>query len=190
MKKILIIQGHPNKKSFVNALAEQYKKGAKEAGNEVDFVHLTDLTFDPVLWGGYKGKQVLEPDLLKMQEKIKWADHLVFTYPNWWGTMPALTKGFIDRTFLPGFAFKHTTDKFPVKLLKGRTASVLVTMDSPNFWYTLFMGAPGHKAIKRTILQFCGLKPVKISTFYSLREASDEKKKKYLNKAASLGQKA
>ena len=185
MKKILIIQGHPNKESFVSALAQKYSQGAEAAGNKVECIHLTDLTFDPILWGGYKGEQPLEADLIKMQEKITWADHLVFAYPNWWGTMPALMKGFIDRTFLPGFAFKYT-DKFPIKLLKGRTASVLVTMDSPNFWYTLFMGAPGHKAIKRTILQFCGVK-TKISSFYSVRTSSSAKKEAYLSRAKKLG---
>ncbi len=45
--------------------------------------------------------------MLEIQQEILAADHLVFVYPNWWATFPALLKGFIDRVFLPNFAFKY-----------------------------------------------------------------------------------
>ena len=58
-----------------------------------------------------------------MQQDILWADHLVFVYPNWWSTVPALLKGLIDRMFVPGFAFKYRENSpFWDKLLKGKTA--------------------------------------------------------------------
>ena len=102
MKKILIINGHPDKESLCFALAESYKKGADTNGNQCQLVHLIDLTFNPILTHGYRLVSELEPDLLKMQEAILQADHLVSVYPNWWATLPALLKGFIDRVLLGG----------------------------------------------------------------------------------------
>ncbi|MDH5389479.1 MAG: NAD(P)H-dependent oxidoreductase, partial [Gammaproteobacteria bacterium] len=106
-KKILVILGHPDEESFCGALAKAYIEGAKDSGNEVHTINLGELKFDPVLWKGYSKIQELEPDLVNAQELMQWSNHIVFIYPNWWGTMPALMKGFFDRAFLPGFAFKY-----------------------------------------------------------------------------------
>ena len=106
-KRILIINGHPNNDSFNFALAGSYKKGALRAGAEVQEIVIRDLTFNPNLKSGYQKRTELEPDLLAAWDKIKWADHLVWVHPVWWGGLPAVTKGFIDRVFLPGFAFQY-----------------------------------------------------------------------------------
>ena len=139
MKKVLIINGHPDKKSLCFALAEQYKKGAQKSGASCKIIHLIDLKFNPISMG-YNVLLELEPDLLKTQQAILEADHLVMVYPNWWGTYPALLKGFIDRVFLPNFAFKYHKDSpMPEKLLKGKTARMIVTMDTPRWYYWLIM---------------------------------------------------
>ncbi|WP_265416146.1 NAD(P)H-dependent oxidoreductase [Photobacterium frigidiphilum] len=79
--------------------------------------------------------------------------------------MPAKLKGLIDRTFLPGFAFKYKgKGTIPEKLLQGRTADIILTMDTPPFYYRWFQGNPVYKQFKRTILEFCGFK--QISTTY------------------------
>jgi len=118
-----------------------------------------------------------------------WAQHLIFVYPTWWGGMPALLKGFIDRTFQSGFAFKYRSDSpFPDQLLKGRTAELLVTMDSPPWYYRFINGAPGHKQMKRTILAFCGIKPVKVHSLGPVRGSSEAKRQAWLELATRLGQ--
>ncbi|ENO94605.1 hypothetical protein C662_00210 [Thauera sp. 28] len=106
-KRILVVLGHPDNDSFCRAIADSYIDGAKAAGNEVQLISVGDLAFDPVLHKGYTAIQELEPDLVAGQAAITWAQHIVFVYPIWWGAMPALLKGFIDRVFLPGFAFKY-----------------------------------------------------------------------------------
>jgi NAD(P)H-dependent FMN reductase len=63
MKKILIINGHPDKESFCFALAESYKKGADSTGADCKLVHLIDLDFNPILTFGYRKISELEPDL-------------------------------------------------------------------------------------------------------------------------------
>ena len=92
-KRILVILGHPVKDSLCGALAESYANGAKSAGNEVRFISLSDLSFDPILHNGYAKVQEFEPDLVYAKETITWAEHIVFSYPIWWGAMPALLKG-------------------------------------------------------------------------------------------------
>ncbi len=186
MKKILILQGNPRKDSLIAAAAQNYLTGCLENGGAAELIHLSDLNFDLVLRYGYQKSTPLEKDLLDLQQKIKEADHLALFYPTWWGTMPALVKGFIDRVFLPGFAFKYT-EKLPVKLLKGKSARVVTTMDSPYLWYKI-TGSPGFKAIKNSILGFCGFSPVKITALYSTRSTSPTQREKWLHSLKKIGQ--
>jgi len=183
--KTLLILGHPLKDSFCAALGESYIKGAKAKGHEIKTLHLGDLKFDPILENGYKKEQPLEPDLQEAQELISWADHIVLAYPIWWGNLPALLKGFFDRIFLPGFAFKFTGGGKWKKLLKGKTARLLITMDSPPLLHILYFRNPSVKAMRAT-LGFCGIKQ-KVSYFGSIRYSDDTKKKKWLKKAERLG---
>ncbi len=188
MKKILVINGHPDKESFCFALAESYKRGADSAGADCKLVHLVDLQFNPVLTFGYRKVSELEPDLVMMQEEILAADHLVFVYPNWWSTFPALLKGFVDRIFLPGFAFKyHDKNPFWDKLLTGKTARLIVTMDTPTWYYWLINKNAGHNAMKTGVLEFCGIKPVKISVFTTVKSSDDKKRKQWLEEVEALG---
>lgn len=151
-------------------------------------LRLGDLAFDPILHDGYRKVQSLEQDLLGAQEDIAWADHLVFVYPTWWGAMPALLKGFIDRVFLPGFAFKYRENsKFWDRLLAGRSAHLLVTMDTPPWYYRWIFRMPGHQQMKRTILEFSGIKPVKVSSFGPVLHATQAQKDTWAARAVALG---
>ncbi|MEI6758417.1 MAG: NAD(P)H-dependent oxidoreductase [Chlorobium sp.] len=190
-QRILIILGHPSSKSFCGALADAYEKGAKAAGHEVQRISLGTLSFDPILHNGYATIQPLEPDLLAAQAALIRAQHIVFVYPVWWGAMPALLKGFIDRVFLPGFAFKfHDNSMRWDRLLSGRSAHLLVTMDTPPWYFRWVNHMPGHHQMRRTILGFCGIKPVIISNFGPIKDASDQKRAKWLARANSYGKNA
>ena len=186
MKKILIINGHPDKKSYTAALTKAYAKGARTQA-EVEVLYFADLEFDLILHHAYKSRTELEPDLLRAQALLKEADHTVWLYPTWWGGMPALLKGFIDRVFLPGFSFKYRENSpFWDKLMKGKTARVITTMDSPIWYYRLAYSSAGHKAVKRIILGFCGFK-VKFFTLGNLKNSTDKQRHKWLEKVERLG---
>ncbi|MNW47669.1 hypothetical protein D3C74_250090 [compost metagenome] len=188
-KKILVIQGNPIAGSYGEALAQSYVKGAKAAGAEVRLLQLSELDFNPNLLGGYRNKLPLEPDLIQAQESIKWAEHLVFVFPIWWGSLPALMKGFIDRTFMPGFAFKYQKGKpLPDKLLKGRTARLITTMDGPHWYYRFFQGQPGHRMMKDSTLHLCGVKPVHSTAIDLMNKLSDQQRNDWLSKVEQLGQ--
>ena len=189
MKKILLILGHPNRETFCGGLAESYKKGALKAGAEVEEIFVSDLKFDPVLHLGYQAIQDLEPDLVRAQELIKWAEHIVWVYPTWWVTMPALLKGFIDRVLLPGFAFKYRENSsLWDKFLTGKSARLIITMDAPAWYNFLVYGNAGQKAMKRGTLGFCGIKPVRVTTIGSVKMLKPEQLKKWLAKAEKLGE--
>lgn len=188
---ILVILGHPDTNSFCASLAKAYIDGAKSNGSEIRELKLGELKFDPILWKGHKKIQELEPDLVKAQELIQWSSHMVFVYPNWWGSMPALMKGFFDRVLLPGFAFKYRENpQFWHKLLSGRTAHLMVTMDTPPWFYRWIYHRPGHNEMKRTILGFCGIKVVKISEFAQIKGSSHQQREKWVAFAKQLGSNA
>ncbi len=190
MKKIAIINGHPNKESFNFGVAEAYKKGATEEGAEIKEIIITDLNFNPNLQFGYQKRMELEPDLLKAWEIIQWADHLVWVHPVWWGGLPALMKGFIDRLFLPGFAYKYKENSvWWDKLLKGKTAHIITTLDQPGWYYRLMYGRPSVNQLKKSTLEFCGIKPVKVTYLGIIRDSKEEQRKTWLKKAESLGRK-
>jgi len=187
-KRVLVILGHPSTDSLCGALANSYIGAAEIAGHDVRRINLAELSFDPILRHGYAEPQELEPDLVEAQKQIIWAEHVVFVYPTWWGSMPALLKGFIDRTFLPGFAFKyHKRSPFWSRLLTGRTAELLVTMDTPPLFNRFVNLSPGERQMKRSVLQFTGIRPKKATSFGKVRGASEAKRAKWIAKAAKLG---
>lgn len=189
-KRILVILGHPSANSLCGAMADAYAETARTAGYEVRLIRLGELEFDPVLHEGYNHIQPLETCLQTVQADITWAQHLVFVYPIWWGALPALLKGFFDRVFLPGFAFKYRDNSsLWERLLSGRSAHLIVTMDSPPWYYRFISHMPGHHQMKKTILEFCGIKPVTITSFGSIRGSTAETRNKWINKVRQLAAK-
>lgn len=190
MRKILVVLGHPVGDTFSDTVFDAYTKAAREAGADVQVLKIREMQFDLNFRAGYRGEQSLEPDLVSAQEAISWCNHLVLIYPNWWSTFPALMKGFIDRTFLPGFAFRYRKGSLRWdKLLVGRSARVIVTMDSPPWYYRFVLGKPGHNAMKKGILGFCGFRPVRVTTLGPIKTSSPAKRDKWLKKISLLGKK-
>lgn len=186
-KRVLVIAAHASDGNFGSALAQAYADAAGEAGHDIRLLALDQLAFDPILHHGYKVVQALEPDLQQAQESIRWADHLVFAFPVWWGGIPALLKGFLDRIMLPGFAFKYQKGKaFPAKLLGGRSAHLLVTMDTPPWYYRLVYRAPAIRQIKTTTLEFCGVTPVKTLSFGPILDSTLDQRHAWLKRARAL----
>ncbi|MGZ9735487.1 NAD(P)H-dependent oxidoreductase [Flavobacterium sp. GNP002] len=189
MKKIVIIIGHPNKESLNSAFAISYKKGAENSGAEVKEILIADLKFNPNLQFGYQKRTELEPDLIDAWEKIKWAGHLVWIHPVWWGGLPAIMKGFIDRLFLPGFAFQYRENSILWdKLLKGKTAHIITTLDQPSWYYWLVYGRPSVNQLKKSTLEFCGINPVKVSYFGIIKNSKETTRQKWISKVEKLGE--
>lgn len=187
-KKILIINGHPDELSFNHALSQAYQQGAKRTNADVQTINIHTLNFNPSLMYGYRKRTELEPDLIDAQQKILWADHLVWIHPVWWGSYPAIMKGFIDRVFLPGFAFKKRENSvWWDKLLKGKTATIICTMDQPAWYYRLVYRNASINALKKLTMEFCGIKPVSTVAIGPIRLSKERYRKKWLQKIEELG---
>ncbi len=187
-KKILVVLAHPQVKSYCGALAAAYAEGAQGSGAEVRQVNLAALEFNPLGSGSHDKPLELEPALRQAQDDIRWAGHLVFVYPIMWGTIPALLKAFIERAFLPGFAVNfHKDSPLWDKLLKGKSARLIVTLNTPPLLYRLLFRRAGHITMKRSILEFCGVSPVRITDIGPMRSASAEKRDRWIAQARALG---
>ena len=171
--RTLVVLGHPRPGSFCAALADGYAEGARAAGAEVRRLDLADCCFDGSVATPSPLQQPLEPDLVAAKDLIAWAEHLVFVFPTWWGTMPALLKGFLDRVLLPGFAFAEKEDPWGFKgLLEGRSAHLITTMDTPGWVYRWIYGAPGLNGLARATLGFCGIEPVRRTVFSGVKPSN------------------
>lgn len=188
-KKVFILLGHPDDDSFNYTLASEYEKSALDAGHEVRRMNLGDMRFDPVLHHGYRSIQELEPDLKAFQDNVNWCEHLVIFYPTWWSAMPALLKGIFDRAWLPGFAYKFTSDFSWKKLQKGKTARVVITSDNIPFAQYILFGDTTNE-ISRAILGFAGFS-VKVKRFGYLKHfGSTGRRERIKRKIYKLGRKA
>lgn len=187
---VLVILGHPRPDSLCGALAAAYREGADEADVDVRALDLADLEFQQNVETECPSDQELEPDLVHARRQIQWADHLVFVYPNWWGTMPALLKGFFDRTFTPGFAFSFYDDGEGAgheELLDGRTAELILTMDVPGWVYKWIQRRPGVNAIERCTLGFAGIRTTRVTPLGPVRDSTAAQRKRWLEEAHRLG---
>ncbi len=175
--KTLIINGHPGPKSFTTKVAQRL---AQQIENS-KVLHVAQLDFSPV-FEGFGENRLLEPDVLMAQNLIKEADKIIITTPIWWSTYPALLKGFFDRVFLPGFAFKYTKGKaLPEKLLQGKTAELYLFSDAPAWYRKFILRDPAAKVLKRDILGFCGIKVKKIIRLGSLNKLDASAKQRFLD---------
>jgi NAD(P)H dehydrogenase (quinone) len=186
----LVVLGHPTPQSLSDSLADAYSEGLRRGGAEVQSLALRELSFDPYLRHGFGDQQPLEPDLLRAQRLLEGAAHVAWFFPTWWGGPPALVKAFIDRTFLPGWAFKYrgSGNGLPDALLRGRSARVVTTMDSPGFWYHLWHRGSVHGAFVNATLRYVGFGPVAETTLYAQRSRTPAQRAAWLARLTREGE--
>ncbi len=187
MSRILLIDGHPNGGSLCAGLSDAYAEGALAAGARLDRLNLRDLEFDPHLHGGLRGVQPLEADLARARELLVAADHVTVTTPIWWGSTTALLKGFLDRTLERGWAYRYKANGLPEGFLRGRSARVLVTTDTPGWYLRTLAGDTTVKQLRHATLAFCGIKPVRVTRFGPVHGSTAARRADWIERAASIG---
>lgn len=194
-RRILIIVGHPDPepKRLCRALAASYAEGARSAGHDVRLIDIATLDF-PLLRTMEEFGQCPMPSTLEDAAKaIRNAEHIVVIFPLWLGTMPALLKGFLEQVMRPGVAFAYPEPGkggFAKTLLKGRSARVVVTMGMPAFFYRLWYLGHGIAGMRRNILNFVGISPVRETLLGQVEGASDDTRRKWIATMRALGTKA
>lgn len=195
-KRIVIIQGHPDaaKPHLCHAIANAYAEGAKKAGHNPHILPVAELSF-PLLTSEEEFNHGDAPPVIgKAQQMIQEADHLVMVYPLWLGSMPAILKGFLEQLFRPGFAFNYQegggSKKLPKQHLKGKSARIIITMGMPSLVYRWFYCAHSLKSLKRNILGFCGIAPVRHTLIGGVEALNESQRSKKLHQINQFGQKA
>lgn len=194
MTRILILQGHPDAGSgahLCEALAQAYARGARAAGHEVRQIDIATLDL-PLLRSQQAWEhEPLPASLLPAQESIAWAGHLVLVFPLWLGDMPALLKAFLEQVARPGFAFaKGARNAFTAKGLAGRSARVIVTMGMPAALYRFWFRAHSLKSLRRNILGFVGIAPVRETTVGGAGTLDAARARRWIDRLEALGRAA
>ncbi len=187
-KRIVIVQGHPDTagQHLLHALASAYTEGASAAGHDVRHIEVAHLDFPLLRTQAEFENGALPPALVQSQEDMRWAEHWVFLFPLWHGTMPALLKGFLEHIFRPGFAMEYRKAGFPRRLLAGRSARIIVTMGMPALLYRWYFGAYGVRGFERSTLSFAGIRPIRRS-LYGLTFADDRKRARWIKDVYGYG---
>lgn len=178
----LVIDGHPDARSLTAALAQRYATGHGDAR----VLALRDLDFDPNLRFGYRERMTLEPDLVEAKLALQSADTVVIATPLWWGSVPALLKGFFDRALLPQQEYRYTKLGLVEGLLPARNGRLLLLADTP--WYFVpFTGLPAQTHVARGTMRFCGIRSVRTHRMLGVKDASSATITRWLDRAERLG---
>lgn len=178
----LVIDGHPDARSLTAALAQRYAAGHGDAR----VLALRDLDFDPNLRFGYRERMTLEPDLVEAKRALHEADRIVVATPLWWGSTPAMLKGFFDRALLPQQEYRYTKLGLVEGLLPARHGRLLLLADTP--WYAVpFTGLPAQTHVARGTMRFCGIRSVRTHRMLGVKDASSATITRWLDRAERLG---
>lgn len=192
-RRILVIIGHPDPepKRFCRVLADAYVKGAESAGHTVRLIDLAMIDFPMLRTMDEFQNGTVPESLAPAAELIVWAEHIVFIFPLWLGTMPALLKAFLEQVMRPGtaFAYPEGGGSSTKTLLGGRSARVVVTMGMPAAFYRLWFLGHGIAGMRRNVLNFVGIKPVR-ETLFGLVEGGNAKRVRWIEHMRKLGRHA
>lgn len=189
-KRILLIVGHPDPDAarLCRALARAYADGAREVGHEVREIDIARIDF-PMLRTAQDFEHGSMPaSLAEAAASVQWCEHIVFVFPLWLGTMPALLKAFLEQVMRPGIAFDRSDGGagFTKAGLKGRSARIVVSMGMPSTLYRLWFLDHGIAGMRRSILHLVGIRPVR-QTLFGLAGANEKSRARWLAKLNALG---
>jgi putative NADPH-quinone reductase len=189
--RILIVNGNPDPAAerLTGGLAQAYADGASGAGHEVRRIDVGALSFSLLRNAADFVLAPKDGDIVAAQASFRWAEHLVFIYPIWFGTIPALFKAFMELVGCGEFLATTRAGGYSKGNLNGRSARVIVTMGMPALLYRLVFGAHGAKSFKRSILQLSGFSPVRMTYLGDTRN-SYERCRAWIALARRLGKDA
>lgn len=182
----LILFAHPKTESFNRAILQTLASTLEEKGDSVIVRDLYALDFAPVLtqedMEALRKGQTPE-DIAQEQHYITQADTLIFVYPLWWTGLPAILKGYVDRVFSYGFAYRYNQAGEIEGLLKGKKGFLVTTHGTPNAHYD---STGMTQALKETtdsgIFNFCGITEVNHLFFGAVPSVDDKARHEMLAK--------
>ncbi|WP_336785005.1 NAD(P)H-dependent oxidoreductase [Paenibacillus sp. MMO-177] len=187
--KHLIVYAHPHEGSFNHAILGTAVKALKEGGHEVIVRDLNKLGFNPVLSPADTAalREGNPPaDIKTEQAYLEVADFITFIYPIWWTGLPAIIKGYVDRTFSYGFAYQYNSEGGIDKLFAGKKGIIINTYGTPG---EIYESIGMNNSLKQTsgsgIFEFTGIEVVEQFLFGGVTSvATDEDRKEMLAQVA------
>jgi NAD(P)H dehydrogenase (quinone) len=189
--QILVIIGHPDPASFNHALAHAVCQALRADGHEVVFHDLYAEGFDPFLRKEEISETGIVPSEIQQHcQELRNAEGIVVVHPNWWGQPPAILKGWIDRVFRPGVAYRFeegdSGEGVPIGLLRARAALILNTSNTPEARERSIFGDPLETLWKSCIFDLCGVPVVRRRMFGVIVTSTAEQRQRWLGEAAEL----
>jgi NAD(P)H dehydrogenase (quinone) len=187
--KYLIVYAHPKPESFNHAILETISEELRKSNKDFQVIDLYKIGFNAVLsaedLAAIQNGEVPH-DIKTEQDYISSADTLIFIFPIWWSSMPAILKGYIDRVFSLKFAYDITADRV-IGLLKGKKAFLLSTTGASKEDYDK-MGAfqMMNMSMDMAIFQFSGMEVIGHKYFSAVPYVSDQDRKQMLEELRQL----
>lgn len=190
--KTLIIFNHPYDGSFCNAILSAALEGSAEGGHHCRVIDLDKDGFDPVMRAkdlkafmkigreGASALEMLDPLVLEYMKKLEWAEHLAFIFPIWWMSMPALTKGFIDKVIFPGIAYNMKDGELVCRLDSLEKVTIISTMNTPADVYKEKFGNAIERTLVKGTFNQIGINDVDWFSFNKVKQTSMEQRKEWL----------
>lgn len=190
--KTLIIFNHPYDGSFCNAILSAALEGSAEGGHHCRVIDLDKDGFDPVMRAkdlkafmkigreGASALKMLDPLVLEYKKKLEWAEHLAFIFPIWWMSMPALTKGFIDKVIFPGIAYNMKDGELVCRLDSLEKVTIISTMNTPADVYKEKFGNAIERTLVKGTFNQIGISDVDWFSFNKVKQTSMEQRKEWL----------
>lgn len=158
---MLIIYAHFDRTGHNGEVLRTVESYARERDIPYEVLDLYGMNFDPFLRAEdmeVRGKSENDAQVREIQEKILAEREFVFIHPTWWGNVPAILKGFYDRVFSAGFAFRYKPNGLPERLLRGRRALVITTTGGPWFFQRIVKASRALRVSTSDTLRFCGFR--------------------------------
>lgn len=179
MKKIFIITCNPKEHSEKEIYVQTYIEEAQRLGHEIKTVNLYDLNIDYLKANGNDFDYSISDELKTAQNDILWADQLVFVYPIWWLTIPAIMKSFIERVFQDDVV--STMGRIgPEPLMKDKTAVIMQSYSMPYFALRYLYSDVTMTWWKIILTDWCGPKIVKRFDFDYIDNVPEKRKQKWI----------
>ena len=159
--KVLVVLAHPNPDSFSHAIVDKVSATLADCGHSVSVIDLYAVGYSPTMTrdelAAYPtSTPAIDPMVIEHTHLIQECSTIVFVYPTWWSSMPAILKGWIDRTMLPGIAFSvdPETLKLQPELTNVRRLIGITTFGGPRL-ASLVVRDNGSKIVTRSLRAIC-----------------------------------
>lgn len=191
--KIVTIVSHPYQGSYNAEIVSRIASQFSSSGHEFEIIDLVEDRFNPVMtandlkqWGqGLFADEQSEAYF----DKISAADIVIFPFPIWWGSLPAVLKGFIDKVFLPTKAYHYGPNGELIGNLNGKKAVVITTMETPIEYFNGALGNPVENQFIKNTLTICGIETIGYFEIDKIISASDQQRTNWLNEITSFFEK-